>query len=252
MLSEKVVLITGAAGRIGSALAKAVVQNNGQVVLLDTAQGPLQRLASALPKDLVLPIVANAAVAAEVEASINRATQTFGRLDAAVHCAYPRSEGWGTRFEDLKAEFLAEDLSTQLGGAILFSQQVLKRFRQQGHGTLIHVSSIQGIAAPKFGHYKGTSMVSPIEYSAIKAGIIAVSRYLAKYCSDTGIRVNCVSPGGIYSNQPKSFVENYRQSCSQKGLLDPEDVTGAILFLLSDQARYMSGQNIVVDDGWSL
>lgn len=252
MLTEKVVLITGAAGRIGSALAKAVVQNHGQVVLLDTAQEPLQRLASALPIDSVLPIVANAAVAAEVDASINRAAQTFGRLDAAVHCAYPRSEGWGTRFEDLKAEFLAEDLCTQLGGAILFSQQVIKRFARQGHGTLIHVSSIQGIAAPKFEHYEGTSMVSPIEYSAIKAGIIAVSRYLAKYCSNTGIRVNCVSPGGIYSNQPISFIKNYRQSCNQKGLLDSEDVTGAILFLLSDQARYVNGQNIVVDDGWSL
>lgn len=252
MLTEKVVLITGAAGRIGSALAKAVIQNHGQVVLLDTAQEPLQRLASALPKDSVLPIVANAAVAAEVDASIDRAAQTFGRLDAAVHCAYPRSEGWGTRFEDLRAEFLAEDLCTQLGGAILFSQQVIKRFTQQGHGTLIHVSSIQGIAAPKFKHYEGTSMVSPIEYSAIKAGIIAVSRYLAKYCSNTGIRVNCVSPGGIYSNQPISFIKNYRQSCNQKGLLDSEDVTGAILFLLSDQARYVNGQNIVVDDGWSL
>ena len=172
MLSEKVVLITGAAGRIGSALAKAVVQNNGQVVLLDTAQWPLQMLASALPKDLVLPIVANAAVAADVEASINRATQTFGRLDAAVHCAYPRSEGWGTRFEDLKAEFLDEDLSTQLGGAIIFSQQMLKRFRQQGHGTLIHVSSIQGIAAPKFGHYKGTSMSRPLNTAQLRPELL--------------------------------------------------------------------------------
>jgi NAD(P)-dependent dehydrogenase (short-subunit alcohol dehydrogenase family) len=252
MLSHKVVLITGAAGRIGSALAKAVVQNHGQVVLLDKAQEPLHKLASTLPKESALPIVANAAIAAEVEAGIDLATQTFGRLDAAVHCAYPRSEGWGTPFEDLKAEFLAEDLSGQLGGAILFSQQILKKFKRQGHGTLIHVSSIQGIAAPEFGHYEGTSMVSPIEYSAIKAGIIALSRYLAKYYSNTGIRVNCVSPGGIFSNQPPSFVENYRHSCNQKGLLDPEDVTGAILFLLSDQARYMSGQNIVVDDGWSL
>ena len=95
-------------------------------------------------------------------------------------------------------------------------------------------------------------MISPIEYSAVKSGIIAITRWLAKYHKNKNIQVNCVSPGGILDRQPQSFLKQYRESCTSKGMLDPTDVVGAILFLLSDQSKYINGQNIVVDDGWSL
>jgi NAD(P)-dependent dehydrogenase (short-subunit alcohol dehydrogenase family) len=128
----------------------------------------------------------------------------------------------------------------------------MKHFISQGHGKFIHMSSIQGIAAPKFEHYEGTSMNSTIEYSAVKSGIISMTRWLAKYYKNKNIRVNCVSPGGILDKQPQSFLEKYRNSCTSKGMLDPVDVVGTVLFLLSDQSKYINGQNIVVDDGWSL
>ena len=95
-------------------------------------------------------------------------------------------------------------------------------------------------------------MTSPIEYSAIKSGIIAITRWLSKYCRNQGIRVNCVSPGGIESQQPQPFMDKYRLSCNSKGMLDATDVVGALLFLLSDKSNFINGQNIVVDDGWSL
>ena len=83
-------------------------------------------------------------------------------------------------------------------------------------------------------------------------GIIAIMHYLAKYCKRRNIRVNCISPGGILDNQPESFLKKYRSSCTSKGMLDPEDLVGALLYLLSDQSRYVNGHNIIVDDGWSL
>ena len=169
-----------------------------------------------------------------------------------MHSAYPRSSGWGAKFEDLQAKFLFEDLSRHLGGAILFSQSILEYFKEQGNGNLIHISSIQGVAAPKFEHYEGAGMGSPVEYSAIKAGLIALTRYLAKYYKGNGIRVNCISPGGILDNQPESFIDNYRASCNEKGLLNSKDVVGTLLFLLSDHSKYITGQNIIIDDGWSL
>ena len=147
---------------------------------------------------------------------------------------------------------MSQDLSGHLGGAILFSQRMLRHFKQQGHGNLIHVSSIQGLVAPKFEHYAGTGMVSPIEYSAIKAGIIAATRYLAKYYKGNNIRVNCISPGGILDNQPESFLELYRKACNDKGMLDAQDLVGSLIFLLSDHSRYITGQNLIIDDGWSL
>ena len=95
-------------------------------------------------------------------------------------------------------------------------------------------------------------MTSPIEYTAIKSGIISITRYLSKYCKGDNIRINSISPGGIFDNQPKSFVQNYKDSCNSKGMLESEDITGALLFLLSDESKFIHGQNIIVDDGWTL
>ena len=95
-------------------------------------------------------------------------------------------------------------------------------------------------------------MSSPIEYSAIKAGVINMTRYLAKLYGPQKIRVNCVSPGGILAGQSKQFLDKYNNSCFTKGMLEPEDITGAVAFLLSSDSRYINGQNIIVDDGWSL
>ena len=106
--------------------------------------------------------------------------------------------------------------------------------------------------APKFDHYTGTTMSSPIEYAAIKSGIIHSTRWLAKYYSNKNIRVNCVSPGGILDNQDSQFLEKYRNSCNNIGMLDPSHVSNSIAFLLSDSASAITGQNIVIDDGWSL
>ena len=106
--------------------------------------------------------------------------------------------------------------------------------------------------APKFEHYKDTNMTSPIEYTAAKYSLIGITRYLAKYYKGNNIRVNCVSPGGILDDQPESFLKEYKKACNDKGMLDAQDVVGAFIFLLSDLSRYVTGQNIIVDDGWSL
>lgn len=253
MLNEKVVIVTGGAGLIGSKIARAIVEQHGQVVLADVAKEKGQDIASELGgDDKAIFVQTDITKPEEIDRLINETLSRFNKLDASVHFAYPRSIGWGTPFEDLKPEFLAEDLFNQLGGAILFSKSIMEYYLNQGHGNLIHVSSIQGFAAPKFEHYEGTHMTSPIEYSAIKSGVIAITQWLAKYYKNRCIRVNCVSPGGILDQQPQSFLKKYRDSCTSKGMLDAEDVVGSVLFLLSQQSKYINGQNIVVDDGWSL
>jgi len=95
-------------------------------------------------------------------------------------------------------------------------------------------------------------MVSPIEYSAIKAGIISITQYLAKYYKDNNIRINSISPGGILASQPEEFLEKYRENCASKGMLDAEDLIGTVVYLISDMSKYLNGQNIIVDDGWVL
>ena len=252
MLNNQIVAISGGVGRIGSAFSRAVVENGGRVIIGDINSESGHQLVSELGDNASLFFEGNLTEPNTVDLMIRKGLEKFGKIDAAVHCAYPVSEQWGTAFEDLKPANIEKDLFNQLGGAIFFSQRMIHHFRQQGHGNLLHISSIQGAFAPKFDHYKGTEMISPIEYSAIKAGVISITRYLAKYCKNQKIRVNCISPGGILDEQPESFLKKYRSSCNNKGMLDAGDVIGTLIFLLSEQSKYITGQNIIVDDGWSL
>ena len=109
-----------------------------------------------------------------------------------------------------------------------------------------------GVVTPRFDSYQDTTMTSPIEYTAIKSGIISIVAYLAKYCKGCNIRVNCISPGGILDGQPQLFLERYQAYCNSKGMLGADDLVGTVLFLLSSTSRYINGQNLIVDDGWSL
>jgi NAD(P)-dependent dehydrogenase (short-subunit alcohol dehydrogenase family) len=252
MIQNKVVALTGACGRIGASFAQAIVNNGGKVLLgdIDIAKGA--GLVEQLGVDNAFFVELDVSDKKSIQHFLDEGVKRFSKIDAAVHSAYPRSAQWGKPFEELAEKGLEEDLFGQLGGAILFSQAVVGYFKNVGGGQLVHISSIQGTSAPKFHHYEGTAMVSPIEYSAIKAGIIAVTRYLAKYCKGNNIRVNCISPVCILDKQPGSFISRYKADCLNKGLLDADDISGALIFLLSEQSNFINGQNIIVDDGWSL
>ena len=255
VLSGQNVLITGAGGRIGSAVAKQVLASGASVLLADISATSLDRLLSDLScfrVENIFSFVADTATSAGIDSLVTSASESVGNIDAAVHCAYPRSKGWGAEFENIQDEDLFLDLNMQLGGAILFSKRILRCFQEQGHGNLIHLSSIQGVCAPKFEHYADTSMSSPIEYAAIKAGIISAVKWLAKYSANQNIRVNCVSPGGILDGQPEVFLKRYRESCTNIGMLSAKQVVSSVIFLLSPGAAAINGQNIIVDDGWSL
>ena len=251
LLQEKKVIISGGAGLIGSALARGIIDHGAGVLLLDVNEERGKTLESELGSNALF-VLSDTADPKSVDNAIEIGNRKFGDFDAAVHCAYPRSAQWGTIFENLEAESLKNDLFSQLGGTILFSQRMIRYFRNEKKGNLVLLSSIQGTTAPKFDHYIGTGMVSPIEYSAIKAGVISVTKYLAKYLKNENIRVNCISPGGILDAQPESFLKKYRESCNSKGMLDADDLTGTLVYLLSDYSSYVTGQNLIVDDGWSL
>lgn len=254
-LSGKTILITGAAGRIGSATARLAVAAGADVILSDIAGERLRNLEEHLAsicRNKIFSVVADIASEDGIDYLLSRSLDCVKNITSAVHSAYPISPGWGTRFEEINLAHLSQDLAMQLGGAILFSKKILGHFRGYGGGDLVHVSSIQGIRAPKFDHYEGTEMTSPIEYAAIKSGVISITRWLAKYYANQGIRVNCVSPGGVLDEQPSVFLERYRQSCTNIGMLSADQVASAIIFLLSPRSVAINGHNLVVDDGWSL
>jgi len=252
MLNDNVVAVTGGLGLIGKAFCKEIIKNKGKVIIGDLYKKQGISFQNELGEENALFIELNSSESDSIDNFLENGKNHFGKIDSAVHCAYPKSKQWGTKFEKLKAEGLKDDLFNQLGGAIIFSQRLISFYRAQGHGNLIHISSIQGLAAPKFDHYERTNMVSPIEYSAIKSGVISITKYLAKYCKGENIRINSISPGGILDNQSDVFLEKYNSSCISKGMLDPQDLNGTLIYLLSSMSRFVNGQNIIVDDGWTL
>ena len=249
---NKTILITGGAGRIGSALAGDLIWRGHKVLLGDINSSRLLKIKKKLNSKNIEIFQGDLTTKNSIDRLIKFGVKKFKSIDAAVHCAYPKSKKWGSRLQELDEIHLKKNLQNQLGGSIIFSQRIIKYFLKQKKGNLILISSIQGIQTPKFEHYKGLNMTSPIEYSAIKSGIISITKYLSKYYRNKNIRINCVSPGGIKDNQPRIFIKRYRETCNSKGLLDGEDVSKLILFLLSDKSKYISGQNLIIDDGWSL
>ena len=249
-MSKKVILVTGGFGRVGYSLCKNLLAQGFKVILVDKTIKNIDK--SRFRKSEYYILKADINKEREIKRIISFGLKKFKKIDALVHCAYPKTKDWGTKLENLKQKSLNENLSNHLGSSIIISKNILKVFLKQNYGKLILLSSVMGIKNPKFETYKGTNMYSPVEYSAIKSGIISITRWLAKRYSKQNIRVNCISLGGILDQQPKSFLKLYQATCNSKGMLDAEDVSGVLLFLLSSCSQYLTGQNIIVDDGWSL
>ena len=243
LLHDKVVVITGGAGLLGRSFCQAVTESGGVAVVADLKDG--------VPgaSDFRRVDINDAGSLDELLAGLKR---RYGRIDALVNNAYPRNENYGRKFEEVTRADFCENLALHLGGYFLTSQKFIGFFRGQGHGNIINMGSVYGYLAPRFEIYKGTPMTMPVEYAVIKAGVLQLTKYLASYLGGQNIRVNAISPGGIEDGQPASFQDAYRAFCLSKGMLEGRDVCGALLFLLSDLSAFMNGQNLVVDDGFSL
>ena len=213
-LKNKVIIVTGSNGRIGCQVVKDLMKEGAVVISCDIKK-PEKTLENFFKFDIM-----NLKSTKNFLSSVKK---KYKKIDGLIHCAYPKTKDWGEAFENLKYKSLSQNLSIQLGGSIILSQQIIKIFKKQGYGNLVLLSSIQGISAPKFEHYKGTKMSSPIEYGAIKSGIISITKYLAKFVRNSKIRVNCISPGGILDNQPVKFLEAYKKSI-------PSTITISYLF----------------------
>ena len=251
IIKNKVIFVTGACGKIGSSIVNEFLKNENYVILMDNNEEKLNNFSFNKPENYLI-YHGNFINKKDLDQCIKKSVERFGKVDVCIHAAYPKSPEWGKNFEDLSIDHLSKDLTNQLGGAIILSQRFIKFFLYQGFGQIIHISSIQGVLSPKFEHYENTNMNSPIEYSAIKSGIISIVKYLAKFYKKKNIRVNCISPGGIFNNQPELFLEKYKEICNSKGMLEPKDLIGVLSFLISDDSKFINGQNIIIDDGWSL
>ena len=256
MLKNKVVIVTGGAGLIGKEFIKAIVEQNGFAIIADidakigkSVQKELSQQLNSTNIDFIeLDITSKASISSMIKTLDSK----YGRIDALVNNAYPRNKNYGRTFFDVEYEDFVENIGLNLGGYFTTSQQIAHYFQKQGYGNIINISSIYGVIAPKFQVYDNTSMTMPVEYAAIKSGLIHLTKYMAKYFKGMNIKVNALSPGGIFDNQNEIFLQQYKEESLNKGMLDKSDLKGTLVYLLSDMSQYLNGQNIIVDDGFTL
>ncbi len=255
-LNEKVVVITGGAGLIGQTFVKSVVKEGGTAIIADINDEVGENVQRELQKSLdcknIDYIHLDMTSKTSLESAIKTIDKKYGRIDALVNNAYPRNKQYGRYFFDVEYSDFIENVGLNLGGYFLASQQFAEYFKKQKYGNIINISSIYGVISPKFEVYEGTPMTMPVEYAAIKSALIHLTKYMAQYFKGLNIRVNAISPGGIYDAQPEPFLEKYAQSTLNKGMLDKSDLEGTLVYLLSDMSKFVQGQNIIVDDGFCL
>ncbi|MFK0278795.1 oxidoreductase [Ensifer sp. NPDC090286] len=252
-LHGKTILVAGAAGQLGKVLSQALLNSGANVILNDVSDTSLMRLAAEVGAAERLLTAAGTITDADfVYSVLQSASAHFGKVDGAVNCAYPRNPRYGRKFFDVAYNDFTDNVGSHLGGYFVCMQQCAKYAIERGEPfSLVSMSSIYGVMAPRFEVYDGTAMTMPVEYAAIKSAVQHLTAYVTKYTTGSLFRANCVSPGGIFAHQDERFVERYKSFTRGKGMLDADDITGAVLFLLSDAAQYICGQNIVVDDGFS-
>lgn len=242
MLKEKIVLITGGSGLIGKEIVSDIIRKGGVAINADIG------IATDLERGLLNIDITNDN---SIEEGFNLVMKKFGRIDGLVNNAYPRTDDWGAKFEDITPLSWRKNVDMQLNSYFVCCQIALRLMKMQKNGAIVNIASIYGVVGNDFTLYEAYGGTSPAAYSAIKGGIINFTRYLASYYGRQGIRINCVSPGGILDKQHPTFITRYESKVPIGRLGNPDDIAPAVSFLLSDDAKYITGHNLVVDGGWT-
>lgn len=241
-LENKVIAITGGNGLLGKAMVATIIERGGIAINLDL------HAKDDLHKGLIR---CNITIDSEIKQTFKKIINKYGKLDGLVNNAYPRTEDWGLDFEAIDPQSWRKNVDWQMNSYFVCCQEAIKYMKIQKKGVIINIASIYGVVGNDFSIYEGTSIVPPAAYSAIKGGLVNFSRYLASRFGESGIRINCVSPGGIFDGQPEAFIKAYEKKVPMKRLGQPDDIAPVVAFMLSDDAKYITGQNLIVDGGWT-
>ena len=255
-ISGKVIIVTGGVGLLGQQYVEGLSQMGANVVIADKDFRKCQILAKKIKikyKTNPLPIETDISNKISIKNMVNQIIKKYSKIDVLINnAAYQGNDKLRSmKFENLSQESWDDALSVNLTGIFLCCQEVGKVMKKQKNGNIINVASTYGIVAPDQRIYGNSKQNSAVFYAATKSAILNLTRYLASYWSNTGIRVNTISPGGVFKNQDKTFVRKYSEKTMLGRMAKKDEYVGAILFLASDASSYMTGSNLIIDGGWT-
>lgn len=265
-LSNKVALVTGGAGMLGKRYVKTLLEANAKVVVADLKVDETQKVAmdvSDKTGNEAISVDGDISKKEDVKQIVETVIKKWDRIDilvnnAAIDPKFDMDVAGVNKvtFEEYPLELWQQSLDVNLTGAFLCAQEVGKVMVNQGGGVMVNIASTYGLVGPDQRIYKKDSeteqtLFKPVSYCVTKGGIIQLTRYLATYWGDKNIRVNSLTPGGIYNDQVDEFVKKYSSRTPLARMADKDEMSAALLFLVSDASSYMTGSNLIVDGGWT-
>jgi NAD(P)-dependent dehydrogenase (short-subunit alcohol dehydrogenase family) len=258
-LDGKVAIVTGAAGLLGQQHAVALSDLGAGVVLTDLNAEVCQERAKAIGSRSGVPALAfecDVTRRASWEALLEGALSGLGRVDVLVNNAAFTTQSRSAHYDAPFTEFPLEDwqaiLGVNLTGTFLGCQVVGRQMLKQRSGSIVNIASLYGVVSPNHRMYPGTGIHQPAAYSVSKAGVIALTRYLATLWAADGVRVNCITPGGVDNAHPEPFASRYANLSPIGRMANANEMRGALVYLASSAASYCTGHNLVVDGGWTI
>jgi NAD(P)-dependent dehydrogenase (short-subunit alcohol dehydrogenase family) len=265
-LTGQVAIITGGAGLLGVRHATAIAEAGGHAVLADMSEEGAHAAAAGITRATgveAMGIRVDVTTKTDVDAMVTAVVERFGHIDILINNAALTVKGGSARaseyfapFEDYPLDLWEKALDVNLTGPFLCCQAVGRRMVRQGSGVILNIASDIGNVSPDHRIYQGVvnphtkePFNSPIGYATTKAGLINFTRYLATYWASKGVRVNCLSPGGVYDGHDPQFVKNVTSLIPMGRMAHTDEYKAAVLFLVSKASSYMTGANLIVDGG---
>jgi len=266
-LAGRVVVVTGGAGLLGRRHCEALAAAGAVPVVVDLDGGRASDVAKELAETYDVDASSHVADVSN-ELSVERMRETvldrYGRVDILINNAAndPKVDDSGdpawARLEKFPREQWDSDIAVGLTGAFLCSKVIGSELARRGGGAILNIASDLAVIAPDQRLYRREGLaddaqpVKPVSYSVVKSGLIGLTRYLATYWAEAGVRVNAISPGGVRAGQPPEFLERIGNLIPLGRMAEPDEYMGVVLFLCSDAASYITGHNLVADGGRSI
>jgi NAD(P)-dependent dehydrogenase (short-subunit alcohol dehydrogenase family) len=254
-LTGRVIVLTGGAGILGVQMAKALLARGARLALIDRESSRLEAAAAQLDAGAaLLPILTDITDRASYSGAAKQVERAFGAVDVLINNAAAKSPNFFEPFETFPDEDWDLVMGANVKGVVLGCQLFGAGMAARGRGSIINTLSIYGVVAPdqriyEGSEYEGRAINTPAVYSASKAAVWGLTKYLASYWGDRGVRVNAVTPGGVFSGQNDTFVKRYSNRVPMARMAKADEMSGAVVYLASDASSYVTGQNLVVDGG---